>query len=255
MERFARSVELENRTASVFDGLGKKISDVDLDPSVFGRAANIPLIHQVVVGQLAGARAGTQSTKTRAEVSGGGAKPYKQKGTGRARQGSTRAPQFAGGGVALGPKPRSYAQKTPKKMIAQALSMTLSDRAAAGQIFVIDGFGGDVPSTKEAAAWVNALGFESTVLLILTPDDEVMAKSFRNLSNVEVAFPSNLSAYLVLVNDAIVFTKQTLPGDSFTSEGTPTAVKASKKRAEASEDAPTSEAEESDDVVASEDDK
>lgn len=256
MERFARSVELEKRTASVYDGVGKKISDVDLDPSVFGRPANIPLIHQVVVGQLAGARAGTQSTKTRAEVSGGGAKPYKQKGTGRARQGSTRAPQFAGGGVALGPKPRSYAQKTPKKMIAQALSMTLSDRAAGGQVFVIDGFGSDVPSTKEAAAWVNALGFESTVLLVLTPDDEVMAKSFRNLSNVEVAFPSNLSAYLVLVNDAIVFTKQTLPGDSQASEGTPTALKPSKKKVEpSSEDESTPQTEESEDVVASEDDK
>jgi large subunit ribosomal protein L4 len=225
MERFAKQVSFAQRTAPVYDKGGVKVREIALEGSVFGREPNIALMHQVVVGQLAGIRAGTQSTKTRAEVSGGGAKPYRQKGTGRARQGSTRSPQFSGGGVALGPKPRKYTQRTPKKMVAQALFGALSDRAAAGAVCVLEGFDESLPKTKLAQKWVDALEARSSVLLVVEPTDEVLAKSFRNLPNVEVAFPSQLSAYLVLVNDLIVFTPGTLPG------GMGEAVKAAPKRA------------------------
>ena len=223
MARFARAEEFTSRTAPVVDFTGARLREVALEPSVFGRRPNVALIHQVVVGQLAGVRAGTQSTKTRSEVRGGGAKPYRQKGTGRARQGSTNAPQFSGGGVALGPKPRSYAQRTPKKMIAQALYGSLSDRAEAGAVFVLGGFDLTTPSTKAAQRFIDAMKFESSVLVVVEPGDETLAKSLRNLPNVEVAFPSNLSAYLVLVNDAIVFTEGSLPrsqaGESLVVEG------------------------------------
>jgi large subunit ribosomal protein L4 len=208
--KFAKEEVFEVRSAKKVDGDGVEVGSVELKETVFGRQPNIALMHQVVVGQLAGVRAGTQSTKTRAEVSGGGAKPYRQKGTGRARQGSTRAPHFSGGGVALGPKPRSYKQKTPKKMVAQALWGALSDRAEAGNVFVLDGFDNGQPSTKKAAQWLEKLGLEGSVLMVVSSEDEVLAKSFRNLPQIEVAFPSQLSAYLVLVNEAIVFTPGTL---------------------------------------------
>ncbi len=210
MSKFAKEASFEARTAKSIDREGNESGSVALKESIFGRQPNVALMHQVVVGQLAGVRAGTQSTKTRAEVAGGGAKPYRQKGTGRARQGSTRAPHFMGGGVALGPKPRSYRQKTPKKMVAQALWGALSDRAAAGKIFVIDGFSEEKPSTKAAASWLSKIDELGSVLLVVSSDDEVLAKSFRNLPQVEVAFTSQLSAYLVLVNEAIVFTPKTL---------------------------------------------
>ena len=168
-------------------------------------------MHQVVTAQLAAKRAGTQSTKTRSEVRGGGAKPWKQKGTGRARQGSTRSPQWIGGGVALGPKPRSYAQKTPKKMIKLALRSALSDRAADGKVIVVDDWGFDVPSTKGAVAALAALGLEGRVLVVLSREDVTAWKSFRNLQNVHLLEAGHLNTYDVLVNDYVVFTRSNVP--------------------------------------------
>ena len=193
---------------------GTVTATVTLDPEVFGVQPNIPLMHQVVTAQLAAARSGTQSTKTRAEVSGGGAKPYKQKGTGRARQGSTRAPHFAGGGVALGPKPRSYRQRTPRKMVQQALRGALSDRAGAGQVFVVEGWDFDLPSTMAARAALEALGITGKAMVVLSRGDERAFKSFRNLSEVDIVLSGELAAYDVLCSDSLIFTRQTLPGDS-----------------------------------------
>ena len=193
---------------------GTVTATVTLDPEVFGVQPNIPLMHQVVTAQLAAARSGTQSTKTRAEVSGGGAKPYKQTGTGRARQGSTRAPHFAGGGVALGPKPRSYRQRTPRKMVQQALRGALSDRAGAGQVFVVEGWDFDLPSTKAARAALEALGITGKAMVVLSRGDERAFKSFRNLSEVDIVLSGELAAYDVLCSDSLIFTRQTLPGDS-----------------------------------------
>ncbi len=211
---FAKQVELQARTAPIKSEAGAEIGSVDLNPEIYGRPLNIPLMHQVVVAQLAAARAGTQSTKTRAEVSGGGAKPYRQKGTGRARQGSTRAPHFSGGGVALGPRPRSYAQHTPRKMIQQALQCALSDRAGAGMVTVLEVPAWEKPSTKAATALLEACGFEGHVLLVCEPEDENVILSFRNVPEVVIAFPWHLSAYTVLVNDHIVFTRGALVGQS-----------------------------------------
>ena len=193
---------------------GTVTATVTLDPEVFGVQPNIPLMHQVVTAQLAAARSGTQSTKTRAEVSGGGAKPYKQKGTGRARQGSTRAPHFAGGGVALGPKPRSYRQRTPRKMVQQALRGALSDRAGAGQVFVVEGWDVDLPRTQAAPAALEALGITGKAMVVLSRGDERAFKSFRNLSEVDIVLSGELAAYDVLCSDSLIFTRQTLPGDS-----------------------------------------
>jgi large subunit ribosomal protein L4 len=192
-------------------------ASVELDAEVFGVQPNIHLMHQVVTAQLAAGRAGTQSTKTRAEVSGGGAKPYKQKGTGRARQGSTRAPHFAGGGVALGPKPRSYRQRTPRKMVQLALRGALSDRALAGQVLVVDGWDFEVPSTKAALAALASLGITGKAMIVLSRGDERAFKSFRNLTEVDIVLSGELAAYDVLCSDSVVFTRQTLPGsNSFT---------------------------------------
>jgi large subunit ribosomal protein L4 len=156
---------------------GADAGTLELDAATFGIEPNVPVMHQVVTAQLAARRAGTQSTKTRAEVRGGGAKPWKQKGTGRARQGSTRSPQWIGGGVALGPKPRSYAQKTPKKMIKLALRSALSDRAADGKVVVVDDWGFDAPSTKGAVAALAALGLEGRILVVLVNDYVVFTRS------------------------------------------------------------------------------
>ena len=183
----------------------------DLDPAVFGIEPNVAVMHQVVTAQLANRRAGTQSTKTRAEVSGGGAKPWKQKGTGRARQGSNRAPHWRGGGVALGPKPRSYAQNTPKKMVRLALRSALSDRHAEQRVVVVDSWGWDGPSTKNAKAALEALGVSGKVLVVLQRADESVWKSFRNLANVHVLDVGELNTYDVLANDWVVFTTSTLP--------------------------------------------
>jgi len=194
------------------DAKGAKAGSVELDDAVFGIEPNVAVMHQVVTAQLAARRAGTQSTKTRAEVRGGGAKPYKQKGTGRARAGSTRSPIWTGGGVIHAPKPRSYAQRTPKKMIRLALKSALSDRAATGRVLVID-WGLDAPSTKGAVAALAANGVEGRVLAVLRPEDDVVWKSLRNLDHVHVCGAAELNAYDVLVSDWIVFTPDTLPVD------------------------------------------
>jgi large subunit ribosomal protein L4 len=190
---------------------GKDAGKVDLDDNTFGIEPNVSVMHQVVTAQLAARRAGTQSTKTRSEVRGGGAKPYRQKGTGNARQGSIRAPQYSGGGVALGPKPRKYDQKTPKKMIGLALRSALSDRANEGKIIVVDAWGFDTPSTKAAKAALAGLGIEGKALVAVDRDDAAAALSFRNLTEVQLVTPAELNAYDVLCNEYIVFTQATLP--------------------------------------------
>jgi large subunit ribosomal protein L4 len=198
----------------VLDPAGKKTGSVDLDAEIFGIEPNGAVLHQVVTAQLAARRAGTQSTKTRAEVRGGGAKPWKQKGTGRARQGSIRSPQWRGGGVALGPKPRSYAQRTPKKMVRLALRSALSDRAAEKKVVVVDSWSFDTPKTKDALGALSALGLEGKVLLVLSDDDQSVALSFRNLQHVQLMRAGELNAYDVLCNDWVVFTSATLPTTS-----------------------------------------
>ena len=188
-----------------------KTVKVDLPAEIFDVQVNVPLIHQVVVAQLAAARQGTHSTKTRGEVRGGGRKPYRQKGTGRARQGSTRAPQFAGGGVVHGPQPRDYAQRTPKKMKAAALRGALSDRARHGRIHVIDSLvSGDAPSAKDAGKLLAGLTERKNLLVVLTRDDEVAFKSVRNLADVHVLVADQLNTYDVLCADDIVFTQAAL---------------------------------------------
>jgi large subunit ribosomal protein L4 len=181
---------------------------VDLPAEIFDVQTNVPLIHQVVVGQLAAARQGTHSTKTRAEVRGGGRKPYKQKGTGRARQGSTRAPQFAGGGIVHGPQPRDYTQRTPKKMKAAALRGALSDRARHDRIHVVESIAtGDAPSAKAAATLLAGLSDRKNVLVVLDRTDLVSMKSVRNLADVHVLAVDQLNTYDVLCADDILFTK------------------------------------------------
>ncbi len=186
----------------------------ELADDIFGIEPNVPVMHQVVTAQLAARRAGTQSTKTRAEVRGGGAKPWRQKGTGRARQGSIRSPQWRGGGVALGPKPRDYSQRTPKKMIKLALRSALSDRAAEDKVVVVDDWGFDAPSTKAALAALASLELTGKVLVVLGPDDEAAALSFRNLPDIQLIEARELNAYDVLCNDWVVFTTATLPTGS-----------------------------------------
>jgi large subunit ribosomal protein L4 len=184
---------------------------VELPDALFDVQVNIPLVHQVVVAQLAAARQGTADTKTRGEVRGGGRKPYRQKGTGRARQGSSRAPQFAGGGTVHGPTPRSYAQRTPKKMKAAALRAALSDRARAGLVHVVSALvDGDTPSTKAAAAALAGIASSRHVLVVLERSDEVGWKSLRNVPAVHVIAPDQLNTYDVLVSDDVVFTEGAL---------------------------------------------
>jgi large subunit ribosomal protein L4 len=186
---------------------------IELPAEVFDVQVNIPLIHQVVVAQLAAARQGTHDAKTRGEVSGGGRKPYRQKGTGRARQGSTRAPQFAGGGVAHGPNPRNYEQRTPKKMKAAALRGALSDRARGGRVHVLPGFGeGEAPSTKSALAALAAVvtGDQHRVLIVLERNDDQTWKSLRNVGGVHLLVEDQLNTYDVLVSDDVVFTEGAL---------------------------------------------
>jgi len=191
---------------------GEELGDVDLAPSVFGIEPNVDVMHQVVTAQLAARRSGTQSTKTRAEVRGGGAKPYRQKGTGRARQGSLRASQYVGGGIALGPKPRDYRQRTPKKMIRLALCSALSDRAASGHVALVDEWDWQEPRTKSAVDALGALELGGKVLVVLGQDDVVAERSFNNLPDVQCVLAAELSAYDVLKNDWVVFTDESLPG-------------------------------------------
>lgn len=207
-------------TVTIRDKAGKSAGSVELAEDIFGIEPNVPVMHQVVTAQLAAKRSGTQSTKTRREVSGGGAKPYRQKGTGNARQGSITAPHYRGGGVALGPKPRSYAQKTPKKMKALALRSALSDRAAEDKIIIVDSFGFDTPSTKAAKALLAGLGMQGRALVVLSDTDETAWKSFRNLPAVHVITPGELNTYDVLVSDFVVFTPETLPGATDTPDTT-----------------------------------
>ena len=200
-------VVLERRSAS-----GTVLGSVALDPAVFSVPVNVPLLHQVVTAQLAARRAGTQSTRTRAEVRGGSAKPFRQKGTGNARQGSIRAPHYSGGGVALGPKPRTYEQRTPKKMIQQALRCALSDRAANGGLRLVDRWAFEVPKTKEAVRALAALEATGKILVVLSRDDEAALRSFANLPEVLTLPADQLNAYDVLAADVVVFTDATLPG-------------------------------------------
>jgi large subunit ribosomal protein L4 len=201
---------------------GKDSGTIQLDDEVFGVQPNVALMHQVVTAQLAARRSGTQSTKTRSDVSGGGRKPYAQKGTGNARQGSIRAPHFVGGGVALGPKPRKYDQKTPKKMVKAALRSALSDRAAEGKVVVVDSWGFEAPKTKNAKVALDALGITGTALVVVGRDDAAAALSFRNLPKVQLIGPGELNAYDVLCNEWVVFTKDVLPAGTPVSSNEPT---------------------------------
>jgi large subunit ribosomal protein L4 len=195
-------------------------TSVDLDDAYFDVDPNVAVMHQVVTAQLAARRAGSQSTRTRAEVRGGGAKPWRQKGTGRSRQGSIRAPHWRGGGVSHAPKPRSYRQRTPKKMIRLALASALSDRRADGKVVVLDSWGIDTPSTKAALEVLGHLGLEGRVLVVLGRDDgEVPVwKSLRNVQHVHVLSPGELNAYDVLVSDWVIFTRDSLPGTKASEE-------------------------------------
>lgn len=206
-------------TIDVIDAAGKKAGTVTLPAEIFDVQANMPLMHQVVVAQLAAARQGTADTKSRGEIRGGGKKPWKQKGTGRARQGSIRAPHWTGGGVVHGPTPRSYEQRTPKKMKAAALRGALSDRARNGRVHVVSAIvEGETPSTKAALAALHALAGSRNVLVVVDRTDEVSWRSLRNAPNVHLIVPDQLNTYDVLVSDDVVFTKAAF--DAFVA-GTP----------------------------------
>ena len=198
------------------------MSSVQLPPEIFDVQTNVPLIHQVVVAQLAAARTGNHKTKTRGEVAGGGRKPYKQKGTGRARQGSIRAPQYAGGGAAHGPQPRDYSQRTPKKMKAAALRGVLSDRAREDRVNVVDAFDAETPSTKAALATLGDFAQERRLLVVLSRDEENAWRSLRNVANIQLVSSDQLSAYDAVISDRVVFTKAGLPA-FIERSGTPTA--------------------------------
>ena len=203
-------------TVEVIDSKGKAVGKVDLPAEIFDVQVNIPLIHQVVVAQLAAARQGTHSTKSRGEVRGGGRKPYKQKGTGRARQGSTRAPQFVGGGVVHGPTPRDYDQRTPKKMKAAALRGALSDRARDGRVHIVSELvTGETPSTKAVLALLATLSSRPKLLVVVEYEDVVAQLSLRNIASVHLVTTGQLNTYDVLVADDVVFTQEAF--DSFTS--------------------------------------
>ncbi|GAA0998385.1 MULTISPECIES: 50S ribosomal protein L4 [Subtercola] len=200
-------------TVDIIDAQGKKAGTVDLPAELFDVQTNIPLIHQVVVAQLAAARQGTSKVKRRGEVSGAGRKPFKQKGTGRARQGSIRAPQMTGGGIVHGPTPRSYDQRTPKKMIAAALLGSLSDRARGSRVHVVDSLTlGPVPSTKTAIALLEQIATSKHVLVVVERGDDIAVKSVRNVPEIHVLTYDQLNAYDVLVSDDIVFTKGAIDG-------------------------------------------
>ena len=201
----------QSLNADVYDVTGKVTGSFELPAELFDVDVNIPLIHQVVNAQLAAARQGTHSTKTRGEVSGGGKKPFKQKGTGRARQGSIRAPQFTGGGTVHGPKPRDYSQRTPKKMIAAALCQSLSDRARNGRIHVVEAFlEGEKPSTKAALGLLRKVIDDRAALVAVSRGDDLTRLSLRNAPEASVIFVDQLNSYDVLVADDVVFTESAL---------------------------------------------
>jgi large subunit ribosomal protein L4 len=197
-------------TVEVLDQTGKKVGQQELDPAIFDVQVNVPVMHQVVVAGLAAARHGSHSTKTRAEVSGGGRKPWRQKGTGRARHGSIRSPLWVGGGVAHGPKPKEYDQRVPKKMKRLALRSALTDRAREGRIKVVDTLSFDEPKTRDAVDSLGSLGLFGNVLLVLAEPDELVEKSFRNLAEVKIVYPGNLATYDVLYADWLLFTRGAL---------------------------------------------
>jgi large subunit ribosomal protein L4 len=197
-------------TVEVRDAQGKVLQKRELPAEFFEASVNSPLMHQVVVAGLAAIRAGTHSTKTRAEVAGGGRKPWRQKGTGRARHGSIRSPQWVGGGVAHGPKPRSYEMRVNKKMKRIALRSALTDAVQSGKLAVVGGLTFDGPRTKDALGILDALGLEGKVLLVLGGPDEAVEKSFRNLLNVKIDYPGNISTYDVLYADKVLFTAEAL---------------------------------------------
>jgi large subunit ribosomal protein L4 len=226
----------QNSELTLKNVAGKDAGKVELDADVFGLEPNISVMHQVVTAQLAARRSGTQSTKTRAEVRGGGKKPWAQKGTGNARQGSIRSPQWRGGGIALGPKPRKYDQKTPKKMVKLATRSALSDRAAEGKVVVVDSWSFESPKTKLAKQALDALAVDGNVLVVLSQDDTNAMLSFRNLVNVQVTPAGELNAYDILCSDWVVFTQASLP----TADG-PTGTNAA-VIPDATEDAPAEKA-------------
>lgn len=202
---------MTNLTLDVHTADGKTNGSVDLPADLFDREASIPLMHQVVVAQQAAARQGTHATKTRGMVSGGGKKPFRQKGTGRARQGSTRAPHFTGGGTVHGPQPRSYAQRTPKKMIKAALAGALTDRARNARIHVVEELvPGQTPSTKSARAFIERLTERKSVLLVIGREDVNSRLSARNLPGVHILEPGQLNTYDVLNSDDVVFSVEAL---------------------------------------------
>ena len=203
-------------TLTVKTASGASAGSVEVSDKVFAIEPNKAVLHQVVTAQLAARRSGSQNTKTRAEVRGGGIKPWRQKGTGRARQGSIRAPHWEGGGVTHAPKPRSYAQRTPKKMVRLALASALSDRATNERILVVDAWGFSQPKTKDALQALSALGVEGRILVVLTVEDEVAWKSFRNVPSVHVLSAGELNAYDILVSDYVIFTKDSVPVGDFT---------------------------------------
>ena len=198
------SVELKNAS-------GKSAGSIDVADELFGIQPNVPVMHQVVTAQLAHRRSGTQSTKTRGEVSGGGKKPFRQKGTGGARQGSIVAPHYTGGGIAHGPKPRKYTQRVPKKMVRLALASALSDRKNEGRLVIVDSWGFSAPSTKDASKALAALGLTGKMLVVVNGNDETAIKSFRNIPEVQLILTGELNAYDVLCNDWVVFSKDSLP--------------------------------------------
>ena len=198
------SVDLKNAS-------GKSAGSIDIADELFGIQPNVPVMHQVVTAQLAHRRSGTQSTKTRGEVSGGGKKPFRQKGTGGARQGSIVAPHYTGGGIAHGPKPRKYTQRVPKKMVRLALASALSDRKNEGRVVIVDSWGFSAPSTKDASKALSALGLTGKMLVVVSGNDETEIKSFRNIPEVQLILTGELNAYDVLCNDWVVFSKDSLP--------------------------------------------
>jgi large subunit ribosomal protein L4 len=204
--------KVETPKVEVVDQSGKVVGQHELDPAIFDSQVNVPVMHQVVVAGLAAARRGSHSTKTRAEVSGGGRKPWRQKGTGRARHGSIRSPIWVGGGVAHGPKPTDYEQRMPKKMKRLALRSALTDRAREGRIKVVDALSFDEPKTRTAVDTLGSLGTYGNVLLVLSEPDELVEKSFRNLPEVKIVYPGNLATYDVLYADWLLFTRVALEG-------------------------------------------
>ena len=220
---------------TLYDRTGATLGSVDLAEALFAAPVNEAVLHQVVTAQLAGRRTGTADTKTRGEVRGGGKKPYRQKGTGRARQGSTRAPQFTGGGVVHGPQPRDYSQRTPKKMIAAALRGALSDRARNGRIHAVTELvEGQAPSTKGAKAFLATLTERKQVLVVIGRSDETGALSARNLPGVHILTPDQLNTYDVLKADDVVFSVEAL--DAYISANTKTGDEPLARRAEATEE-------------------